>query len=123
MNRKEAAAAMHQNKYNCCQAVVCAFEDVLDVDKETLFRIAEGFGAGMGGMQGTCGALIGAEMALGLREYKGRPIGARARSVYSDFAQRCGAVNCIDIKGVLTGRMLCSCDDCVRNAVDILEGD
>ena len=28
---------------------------------------------------------------------------------------------CAELKGVATGRMLCSCDDCVKNAVAILE--
>ncbi len=123
MTKRDLAVQYKHSGMNCCQAVLAAYAEELEMEPAEAKKLGAAFGAGMGGMQGTCGALIGAEMALGLREYKGRPIGARARSVYSDFAQRCGAVNCIDIKGVLTGRMLCSCDDCVRNAVDILEGD
>ena len=129
MNRKEAAAAMHQNKYNCCQAVVCAFEDVLDLDKESLFRIAEGFGNGMGGMQGTCGALSGAVMLAGLKnsdrnlENPGSK-GATtklSKEMANRFEEKSGATICRDLKGVDTGVVLCSCPDCISNAVEIAE--
>ena len=35
------------------------------------------------------------------------------------FKEACGAVTCKELKGVGTGRVLCACDDCVRNAVQI----
>ena len=33
------------------------------------------------------------------------------------FAEKCGATICKDLKGIETGRVLCSCPECVRNAV------
>lgn len=39
-----------RNGYNCAQAVACAFAEEAGVDKATVFRIAEGFGSGMGTM-------------------------------------------------------------------------
>jgi len=40
----------------------------------------------------------------------------------SEFEQRCGATRCKDLKGVGTGQgPLCSCEDCVRNAVQALD--
>ena len=33
------------------------------------------------------------------------------------FAELCGATICRDLKGIGTGKVLCSCEDCVRNAV------
>ncbi len=86
-----------------------------------LKRIGAGFGLGMGGMEGTCGALCGAEMILGLTKYKGSPIRNDAKELHRKFTQICGGSICRELKGVGTGKVLCSCDDCVRNAVALLE--
>ena len=75
----------------------------------------------MGTMGATCGALCGAQMALGLIEFKGHPIPAKARSVLSSFREKAGATQCRVLKGIDTGVVLCPCDDCVRYAVDALE--
>lgn len=121
MDKRELAVNNKHNGMNCCQAVISVFADELGLDLETVKKLGAAFGMGMGNMSGNCGALVGAQMVLGMREYSGRPIAAKARSVYAQFTGRCGASTCIDIKGVTTGRVLCSCDDCVANAVDIIE--
>ena len=51
-------------KGNCTQSVLCAWEDKIPVAHDTLMQLGAGYGAGMGCMQATCGALIGAVMAL-----------------------------------------------------------
>ena len=107
--------------YNCCQAVACMFANETGVSEDILKRIGAGFGLGMGGMEGTCGALCGAEMILGLTKYKGSPIRNDAKELHRKFSDMCGGSICREIKGVGTGKVLCSCDDCVRNAVAILE--
>lgn len=107
--------------YNCCQAVACVFSDETGVSEDVLKRIGAGFGLGMGGMEATCGALCGAEMVLGLMKYQGKPIRNDAKDLHRKFTEKCGASICKDIKGVSTGKVLCSCDDCVRNAVALLE--
>ena len=60
MDKKELAIAKHDIKFNCAQAVACAFAEEVGVDEKVLFTAAEGFGLGMGGTEGTCGALSGA---------------------------------------------------------------
>ncbi len=107
--------------YNCCQAVACVFSEETGVSEDVLKRIGAGFGLGMGGMEGTCGALCGAEMVLGLMKYQGKPIREAAKELHAKFTERCGGSICRDIKGVGTGKVLCSCDDCVRNGVALLE--
>ena len=107
--------------YNCCQEVACVFSEETGIDGDVLRRIGAGFGLGMGGMEGTCGALCGAEMVLGLVKYKGKPIRNDAKELHRKFTELCGGSICREIKGVGTGKVLCSCDDCVRNAVSILE--
>lgn len=107
--------------YNCCQAVACVFSKETGLDEDVLKRTGACFGLGMGGMEGTCGALCGAEMVLGLTKYKGSPIRNEAKELHRRFTEICGGSICKEIKGVGTGKVLCSCDDCVRNAVSILE--
>lgn len=107
--------------YNCCQAVACVFSEETGVSEELLRRIGAGFGLGMGGMEGTCGALCGAEMILGLTKYKGKPIRDDAKELHRKFTEICGGSICRELKGVGTGKVLCSCDDCVRNAVALVE--
>ena len=98
------------------QAVLKAFEDKLPVDTDTLMQLGAGYAAGMGCMESTCGALIGAVMAAGiLTDGKGTP--AVSRQLVAGFQEKCGATICKDLKGIETGRVLCSCPECVRNAV------
>ncbi len=120
MNRTEHGAQL-KRAHNCCQAVLLAYEDLLPYDKEALLILGSTFGSGMGGMMGTCGALVGAEMVLGLLSQKTAGMNGMSRRLFQRFEEQCGASRCIDLKGVLTGRMLCSCEDCVRHAIEAVE--
>ena len=114
--RQEYAAQL-KREMNCCQAVVRAFADTLDIPEDKLMQLAAGFGAGMGTMEGTCGALVGAIMVAGLRT-GGNGTMALSRKMLPRFKELCGgATICRDLKGVETGKVLCSCENCVRNAV------
>ena len=120
MTIEERAAAAAElkatGKCNCTQAVLKVFEDKLPVDDETLMKLAAGYAAGMGCMESTCGALIGAVMVAGiLTDGKGTPRAAKA--MVQNFESKCGATICKDLKGVETGTPLCPCPECVRNAV------
>lgn len=121
MDRKEYAVELKHNGYNCAQAVLCAFADELEVSDELLKQMGAGFGVGMGCMEATCGALCGAQIVLGMKKYEGRPILRDAAKLYQVFTDRCGASLCKDLKGRDTGVVKCECDDCVRNAVEIVE--
>lgn len=119
MNRKEKAVEYFHSGCNCCQAVLSAFTD--EQHTEEMKRMGAAFGLGMGNMEGTCGALVAAEMLLGLKTYEGRPMIKKAAAVSELFRTLSGATICKEIKGRETGKVLCSCDDCVRNAVTIAE--
>lgn len=97
---------------NCCQAVVAAISN----DPQLLIA-ASGFGGGMGCGQGPCGALIGAVIAAGAKT-GGNGTTRFSRQIFEKFRERSGAVVCRELKGLDTGTVLCSCDDCVRNAVE-----
>lgn len=120
MTRAENAA-MLKRSCNCCQAVLLAYEDKLPLDKNTLMAMGATFGSGMGGVKGSCGALIGAQMILGLLGYKGSNMNKYSRELFGKFEERVGATICADIKGFVTGRTLCSCEDCCKNAAEALE--
>ena len=122
MKRAEQAVE-YKRRMNCCQAVLAAFPDITGFSEETAMRLGSAFGSGMGGMDGTCGALCGAEMVLGMKAYEGKPIHAKAKSMHQAFRERTGATICRELKGVDTGHALCSCEECVRHAAEILEED
>ena len=112
-------AAQRKREMNCCQAVLVAFADKLGKDEDELLRLGSGFGAGMGTMEGTCGALVGAIMVSSLLSGNGEAM-ANSRSIMPRFKELCGATICRDIKGIDTGKVLCSCEDCVRNATEVV---
>ncbi len=121
MPRRERAV-MYKRNYNCCQAVLLAFAPELDMPEEKLLAMGACFGSGMGCMEETCGALCGAQIAQGLLKYDNCRMNPQASQLRAEFEQRCGATRCKELKGVGTDHgMLCSCEDCVRHAVDALE--
>ena len=110
-------AARRKKEMNCCQAVLVAFADKLGKAENDLLRLGSGFGSGMATMEGTCGALVGAIMVSSLLSPEGEARN-NSRAIMSRFKELCGgATICRDLKGIETGKMLCSCEDCVRNAV------
>ena len=120
-NRKDLAVTYKHSGNNCCQAVLLAFADKLNLPEDQLSKIGAAFGVGMGCMEATCGALCAVEIMLGLQQYHGVPVLAKAKEIHQHFNQLCGATICKDLKGRETGIPLCSCDDCVRNAVETAE--
>lgn len=115
--RKQIAVAKKQSGCNCAQAVLCAYADIAGIDEETAMRLAAPFGAGMGNMEGTCGAITGAGLVLGLSGGSTRQM----RQIMNKFQERNGATQCKLLKGVGTGKVLRECSDCVADAAEFLE--
>ncbi|MCL2484725.1 MAG: C-GCAxxG-C-C family protein [Endomicrobia bacterium] len=67
MNKAEQAKENFLKGYNCAQAVLLAFADDLDLDKETALKISSSFGAGMGGLREVCGAVSAMFKVIGLK--------------------------------------------------------
>lgn len=118
----------HMRGYNCAQIVLCSYAEELGIDEETLFRISEGFGAGMGGMMQTCGAVTAMFMALGLANSSGdlqacdtKPqTMKKVRELAAEFEKKNGSIVCRELKGIDTGKVLRSCDDCIEDGIRIL---
>lgn len=126
--RAEEAAKRHDKGYNCSQAVACSFAKDLGFEEETVFRMAEGYGAGMGGMQCTCGAVCGAVMAAGMKNSKmgGEKLTKGStyllsKQIVESFRGKNGSVICKELKGIETGKVLRSCPGCIEDAVHIAE--
>lgn len=66
MSRTDEACSLFKQGFNCCQAVLATYSPECGLDQETALKIAAPFGGGMGRMGGTCGAVTGAFMVLGL---------------------------------------------------------
>lgn len=120
MNVEERAAAAAElkasGKCNCTQAVVKVFEDKPPIDEETLMKLTAGYAAGMGCMESTCGALIGAVMVAGILT-DGKCTPRISKELVQNFEHKCGATICKELKGIETGKVLRPCPECVRNAV------
>ena len=118
----------HTRGYNCAQIVLCSYAEELGIDEETLFRISEGFGAGMGCMMQTCGAVTAMFMALGLANSSGdlqacdtKPqTMKKVRELAAEFEKKNGSIVCRELKGIDTGKVLRSCDGCIEDGIRIL---
>ncbi len=126
--RVAKALENHKKGYNCCQAVACAYSDVFGVDEEIMFKISEGFGAGVGNMEGMCGAVSGAVILAGLKNSVGTQTPKTKKDTYKisgeiveKFKNKNNSVVCKEIKGVETSKVLRSCDGCIEDAVKLVE--
>ncbi len=63
--RVERARNYFLEGYNCAQAVVMAFDDIMAMDVAQLARLAAPFGGGMGRMREVCGTVSGMAMVAG----------------------------------------------------------
>ena len=128
--REKAIKNFTEKKYNCCQAVVCAYCEEYGIDDEAIFKLAEGFGGGMGGMQDACGAATGMFMAIGMANSAGEkdnPLITKMDTYKmvsesaASFEEKCGSLYCRDIKRIVDGVQKVSCKECVEMGASILE--
>ena len=94
-----------------------------------MFRISEGFGFGMSMME-VCGAVSGMTMVLGMQNSigsldKGASTKAdtykKVKDCAARFREKNQSIICHELKGIGTDRPLCSCDQCIADAVELTE--
>lgn len=126
-DRTQKALENQKKGYNCCQAVACAYSDQLGVDEATMFRVAEGFGAGMGGFECTCGAVAGAVIVAGMKNSSGdvkdhtkESTRRAAKQITEAFKEKNGSMVCRELKGMNGGKILRSCNGCIEDAAKIV---
>ena len=129
ITRVEETIKRHDKGYNCAQAVACTYCDMVGVDEETMFKMTEALGLGMGGMSGTCGAVTGACVLAGMKRSSGNLVSPDSkaesyklsREIVNRFENMNQSVVCKNLKGVETGKVLRPCADCIRDAAEIAE--
>jgi C_GCAxxG_C_C family probable redox protein len=102
----KAHAAMNTHSMNCAQTVITTFCKDVGMDKDLAMRVAWAFGGGMGQSGGTCGAVTGAYMVLGLGlkrsgDYMEDRI--KMQAAMDEFRKRFkelhGSLNCTELTG------------------------
>ncbi|MBP5681261.1 MAG: C_GCAxxG_C_C family protein [Bacteroidales bacterium] len=121
-SRKELAAERKRcGSHNCTQAVLCTYADYAGMLEEQIMHLGNSFAAGMGNMEGTCGALVGAGIVLGMHTHDKAKSVKGMRQMMERFQQRNGATQCKLLKGVNDGKVLLECPLCVADACEFLE--
>ncbi len=141
MNDVDAAVELFKGGCACSQAILAVYGPRFGLDEDRAVRVAAGFAGGMR-MAGTCGAVTGAFMALGLahcddgcRTIEGRRAAyAAIQSFAETFRQRHGSLACKELLGcdistpegyriaVEQGLFRTRCVELVRVAADLLGG-
>ena len=102
---KRARELFDSKQHNCAESVFMALNEALDggLAPETAKRIATGLGGGLGATGGTCGALTGGVLAIGLIAESDDAI-ARKKTIYplaaglqTRFRERFGSIDCRDL--------------------------
>lgn len=122
-SRKEQAAEKKRSgTYNCAQSVMCTYCDYAGISEDEARNLGNSFAVGMGNMEGTCGALVGAGIVLGLATKDKAKSMRGMRSIMERFQQRNGATQCRLLKGNGTEwGALRECPQCVADASEFLE--
>ena len=70
---------------NCGQLVLLAYQEELNLPEELLLPLSAGLIEGLGTLEGSCGALVGANLVLAMKN-KGNPmVRVEARPSFSGF--------------------------------------
>ena len=107
MNQVERAVSCFQEGFSCAQSVLSAYGPQLGLDRECCLKVAGAFGAGMGRMGRTCGAVSGALMVIGLKHGKTRGEDDQAKErayglvqeFVHEFERRNGSTVCNELLG------------------------
>ncbi len=109
MTRGEKAKANFLKGYNCTQAVLLSFDDVIDRDRlELLMTSTSCFGGGMGRLREVCGTVSGMFIVLScFYGYSGPEENDRKAVLYSHiqtlagrFEEKAGSIVCRELLGL-----------------------
>lgn len=105
MDKTTKAETYFLEGYACSQSVLMAFAEESGLDMETAKRVSSTFGAGMGRLRKTCGALTGAFMAIGLKYGNTKPDDMKTkldsytmvRELAKRFSEKHGTTECVEL--------------------------
>ncbi|SKC02753.1 C_GCAxxG_C_C family probable redox protein [Lachnospiraceae bacterium] len=108
MTRREIAIENFKKGYNCSQALVKTFMDMIPADEKTMMSLASSFGGGMGRLREVCGSVTGMFMVAGiLYGYDGPETGdvkadhyAGIQELAHKFEEEHGSIICREMLGL-----------------------
>lgn len=142
MTTADAAIERFKQSYSCSQSVFSALAERFGIAPELAFRLAAGFGGGIGRTAQTCGCVTGAVMAIGLTHSGVTPEENRVEKdktyekvqcLLREFAEHNGSTDCLDLLGCDLGTpegrefahkhelLKTRCANFIRDAVEITE--
>ena len=106
---EKARRLFKEEGYNCCQAVVLAYNDLFNIDDKLAASLASGFGGGMGRMREVCGSVSGMVMLAGLIYPADNPSDKNGRTrnyalvqeVAEEFRMINGSIVCKELLGLV----------------------
>lgn len=120
-DRAAELRAIASPHYNCAQSVLLPFAEEAGLSRELAYQVSANFGAGMK-MAGTCGAITGGLMALGLYGVDDGPtVGAYFKKLRDNHQ---GYMDCADLLRINKeqgGEKKPHCDDMVYECVALVE--
>ena len=105
----KAKRLFKEDGFNCCQAVVLAYNDLFGIDDSTAAAMSSGFGGGMGRMREVCGSVSGMVMLAGLIAPASDPSVktdrtrnyALVQEVAGEFRRQTGSIVCRELLGLV----------------------
>lgn len=106
---EKARRLFKEGGYNCCQAVVLAYNDIFEIDDKVAAAMSSGFGGGMGRMREVCGSVSGMVMLAGLIAPAADPSVkadrtrnyALVQEVAGEFRHQNGSILCKELLGLV----------------------
>jgi C_GCAxxG_C_C family probable redox protein len=107
LTRAEETKKQFEKGYLCAPAVLSTYSEQLGLEKALALKIACGFGAGIGRMGRTCGAVTGAVMVIGLHHGQVNLVDEESRlrtyTLVKEFVNRFtelyGSIECRELIG------------------------
>lgn len=100
MTKGEVAKENFKAGLNCCQAVVLAFKDEMNLSESMLKKISIGHGGGLARLRNVCGAVSGMAMVLSYLKSDGEDklaIYSLIQKACEEFTAEVGSIVCSDL--------------------------
>jgi C_GCAxxG_C_C family probable redox protein len=106
-SKVESAVSLYNEGFVCSQALLSTYGTRFGLNRDIALKVAAAFGGGMSRLGGTCGAVTGAFMLIGLKygniEPKDKEARRKtyevAREFVSKFVSLHGSIHCTDLLG------------------------
>lgn len=127
--REEKVLALHKQGYNCAQAFLCSYQDLLNLDEKELFKLGEGLGRGIAGLEEMCCIPILMSMICSYIETSDGNMEnpqsklksyACGKCLAMDFKEQAGSICCHTLLKENKEKKRC-CSDLLKMGVTILD--